>query len=72
MRVGNVLVLVGVVLVAAGLVLRFAPWLVSWFGKLPGDVLIERDGTTIFIPIPSLLVASILLSILLNLLDRGT
>lgn len=72
MRVGNVLVLVGLVLVGVGLVLRFAPWLVSWFGKLPGDVLVERDGTTIFIPITSMLVVSILLSILLNLFDRGT
>ncbi|HHC08063.1 MAG TPA: DUF2905 domain-containing protein [Actinobacteria bacterium] len=72
MRVGNVLVLVGLVLVGVGLVLRFAPWLVSWFGKLPGDILVERDGTTIFIPITSMLVVSILLSILLNLFDRGT
>lgn len=35
-----------------------------WFrlGRLPGDIVIEREGTTIFIPITSLLVVSLLLS----------
>lgn len=32
------------------------------FGRLPGDIVIEREGTTVFIPITSMLVISVLLS----------
>lgn len=31
-------------------------------GRLPGDIVIERDGMTVFIPITSMLVVGLLLS----------
>ena len=70
MRIANVLIAVGAVVVAVGVVLRFAPWLLGWFGRLPGDVRIERDGVHVFIPITSSIVVSVLLSLLLALLSR--
>jgi len=68
---GPLLVLVGAVLVLAGLVLWRFPGLFSWFGHLPGDIVIRREGTTIFMPITSMIVVSILVSVVLNLLFRG-
>jgi len=62
--------MVGAILVALGLILNLAPWLVSWFGKLPGDIRIETERTKIFIPISSMLLLSLLLTLLLNLLKR--
>jgi hypothetical protein len=41
-----------------------------WFGKLPGDIRIEGDGYFVFIPITSLLIISVILSLLLKLLAR--
>jgi len=64
------LVVLGVVLVAVGLALQYAPWLLSWFGRLPGDINITRDGTRVFIPITSMVLLSIGLTIVLNLLFR--
>ena len=64
------LLIAGGILIAAGLILQFAPWLVTWFGRLPGDIRIESERTRVFIPITSMLVISILLSLLLNLLNR--
>ncbi|MFN4073858.1 MAG: DUF2905 domain-containing protein, partial [Thermus sp.] len=40
----------------------------SWFGHLPGDIRIERDGLKVYIPIASALVLSLLLTLLWNLL----
>ena len=34
---------IGLAVVALGAVLRWAPWLVSWFGNLPGDIRHEGD-----------------------------
>lgn len=62
--------MIGKVLLTAALVLLAVAAIVTigerypWFrlGRLPGDIVIEREGTTIFIPITSLLVVSLLLS----------
>jgi Protein of unknown function (DUF2905) len=40
-------------------------------GRLPGDVVIERDGLTIFIPFGSMLLASVVGSNLVYLLGRA-
>jgi len=60
----------GIALVALGLALRYAPGLVSWFGRLPGDISIERDGMRIFIPITSMILLSLVLTLLVNLFFR--
>ncbi len=70
MRIADVVLAVGVILVVVGLVLRFAPWLVAWFGRLPGDLRFERDGMTVFVPITSMLLVSILLSVVLTIVAR--
>ena len=68
--VGRTLLILGVVLVAVGLVLVLAPK-VPFIGRLPGDIRIERDGVTIYVPIATMIVLSILLSVLVSLLNRG-
>jgi len=60
----------GIVLVAVGLALRFAPGLLTWFGRLPGDISIERDGVRVFIPITSMIIVSLVLTLIVNLLLR--
>jgi hypothetical protein len=39
-------------------------------GRLPGDFVFERGPVTVFIPIVSSLVISVLLTVLLNLISR--
>ena len=60
----------GLILVAIGTLLHFAPWLLNWFGRLPGDINIETERSRIFIPITSMVVLSILLTVLSNVLKR--
>ena len=67
--VGRALLIIGVVLVGVGLVLVLAPK-IPFLGRLPGDIRIERDGLTVFIPIGSMIVLSIVISVILNLLGR--
>lgn len=67
---GRWIIAAGVVLILIGAILHFAPWLVNWFGKLPGDIRIETGRTRIFIPIASMLVVSIIITLLINLFKR--
>jgi len=67
---GKILVAIGVVLVLVGLIVSYAPWLINWFGKLPGDIRIEDQQRFVFIPITSMLVVSIILTLIVNLFFR--
>ena len=60
------LIIVGVVLVVIGLALQFAPGLINWVGKLPGDIRYETEHTKIFIPITSMIIISLVLTLLIN------
>jgi hypothetical protein len=70
MRISNVLIAIGVTLLVIGVALRYFPGLFSWFGNLPGDIRRETENTTVFIPITSMLVVSVVLTIVLNVVGR--
>lgn len=66
----RLLIVGGIVLLSIGLVLQFAPGLLSWFGRLPGDIHFERGGTRVFVPITSMIIVSLVLTLVVNLLFR--
>ena len=62
------LILLGIVLIVAGLLW---PWLTRLgLGRLPGDIVIERDNFRLYIPIATSIVISVILSLILWLLNR--
>ena len=65
---GLVIVALGVAAVIVGL-LVWAGGL-SWFGRLPGDLRIERENVRVFIPFTSMILVSIALTLILNLIRR--
>jgi len=58
----------GVLLVLAGIVAWFGG--LSWFGRLPGDIRVERDNVRLYVPIVSMLLVSVALSVVLYLVRR--
>ncbi|TAK63740.1 DUF2905 domain-containing protein [Methylobacter sp.] len=70
MAFGKFLAVIGVILVVIGLTVSYAPWLINWFGKLPGDIRIEGERKFVFIPITSMLIVSIILTLVVNLFFR--
>jgi len=66
---GRLLLLVGAGIVLLGLILIALARLFG-IGHLPGDVTIRLDNVTVFFPIVSCLILSIVLTILLNLIIR--
>lgn len=61
--IGKMLILIGIVVVAMGGLLMLMGKL-SWFGKLPGDIVLQRKNFTFYFP----LATSILLSVILSFL----
>ena len=66
---GRALILFGVILTGFGVILLVAPK-IPWVGRLPGDILIQRERFSFYFPLASCLLASVLLTLLLWLVGR--
>lgn len=65
----------GLLIVAAGLILVVVGVLVAagamnWFGRLPGDIRIEGESTRVYIPLASMILVSVVLTVLLHVFRR--
>jgi hypothetical protein len=69
MHPGKALITVGLLLVLIGLVLTFGGKF-PWLGKLPGDIRIEQDNFTVYFPLGTSILLSLILSFLLWLFRR--
>lgn len=66
---GKTFIIFGIVLVAFGAALMLGGKL-SWFGRLPGDIYIQKKGFSFFFPVTTSILISIILSILLIFFNR--
>ena len=66
---GRILIILGIALAVTGLVIVLGPR-IPFLGRLPGDIVIERDGLSIYIPITTMLLVSLVLSVILSLIGR--
>lgn len=66
--VGMLVIGAGVCLIVLGLLIYAGGF--SWFGRLPGDFRYEGERTQIYVPIVSMLLVSLVLSLIFYLLRR--
>jgi Protein of unknown function (DUF2905) len=67
-ELGRLLVGAGAVLVVVGLLVWSGG--LAWFGRLPGDIRFERDSVRVYVPLVSMLLVSLALTLLLYLARR--
>jgi hypothetical protein len=68
LSVQRVLIVLGLVILAAGVLW---PWLSRLpFGRLPGDLIVDRPGFRLFAPFTTMIVVSVILSLIVWLLRR--
>jgi hypothetical protein len=65
-QIGRVLVLIGAVILGLGIVLVVADR-VPFIGRLPGDIRVGGDGWTLYAPLATSIVLSVLLTAVLSL-----
>lgn len=71
-HIGKLLIIIGALLMVAGIVMVLdlrIPWLPR-LGRLPGDFTFRHGGTTVYLPIATSLLASVILTIALSLWRR--
>ena len=65
---GLILIFLGAGAIIIGLLMYSGA--LSWFGRLPGDIHYESDNVRVYVPIVSMLIVSLVLSLLFYLLRR--
>jgi len=66
---GKILIIIGIITVAVGGLLLLS-LKIPWIGKLPGDIIIERKHVTLYFPLATSILVSIILTLILWLIGR--
>jgi hypothetical protein len=67
--IGKYLIIFGIFLILLGGIFMLAGK-VSWLGRLPGDILIKKENFTLYFPITTCILASIILSLIFYIIFR--
>lgn len=65
LNMGKTFIIIGAIIIVIGLLLHFTNFNFNWFGRLPGDIRIEKPGYSFYFPITSMILISVVASILL-------
>jgi hypothetical protein len=68
---GRTLIIIGIVIVAAGVLISFGDRLPFRIGRLPGDLVYRGKNTTVYFPIVTSIVLSIVLTLVLWIFGRS-
>ena len=66
--IGTLLIVLGIGLAIVGLLVSAGGF--GWFGRLPGDIRIERETTRIYFPLASMILISVVLNLIFYLIRR--
>lgn len=65
---GFLIVSAGIVVIIVGVLV--ATGALGWFGRLPGDLRFEGESVRVYVPLASMVIASVVLTLVLNVLRR--
>lgn len=67
---GKILIYIGIFFVVSGIIIHFLGNKFTRFGKLPGDIIVEKDNFKFYFPIVTMLIISIILSFLIYIIRK--
>ncbi|MCP9745974.1 DUF2905 domain-containing protein [Lacihabitans sp. CS3-21] len=67
---GKYIIVAGLIIVLIGTIIYFFGDKLSWIGRLPGDIRIEKENFKLYFPITTLLIISILLNVIIWLIKK--
>ena len=68
-QLGKWLIVIGLIVLVTGCIIYFAGNKLKWVGNLPGDIRIEKENFQMYIPITTMLIFSLILSLLIRLVN---
>ncbi len=69
-QTGKYIIIGGVIVVVIGVLIYLFHDYFKWFGKLPGDIRVEKENYRFYFPIVTMIVISIAITIIINIFKR--
>ena len=69
-RLGKSVIIIGLIVIVAGIVIWLFGDKLRFLGRLPGDIRIERENFKVYIPVTTMILAIVALSLILWLIQR--
>lgn len=69
-QTGKYIFIVGIIIVFIGIIIYFFHDYFRWFGRLPGDIRIEKNNFRFYFPLATMIIVSLVLTILVNIFKK--
>jgi len=69
-QTGKWIIAAGIIIVVIGILIYFFHDKLSWLGKLPGDIRIEKENFRFYFPITTMIIISVVLTLLINIIKK--
>ena len=69
-QTGKYIIIIGMLMVLAGLLVYFFHDKLHWIGRLPGDIRIERKNFRFYLPVTSMIIASVIITLIVQVIRR--
>ena len=63
----KLIIFIGLLIVIAGIVLYFVGDKLHWLGRLPGDIRVEKENFSFYMPITTMILLSVVVSVLIRI-----
>ena len=60
----------GAVIVVVGLLIYFFYDKLTWIGRLPGDIRIEKENFRFYLPVTTMILFSLILTLIINIIRK--
>jgi hypothetical protein len=68
--IGKYLIIIGIILVIAGVIFWFFGDRLDWLGNLPGDIKIKRENYSFYFPVTTMILVSLAVSFILWIIRK--
>jgi hypothetical protein len=69
-QTGKYIILAGICILIAGVLIYFFHDYLKWFGRLPGDIKVEKENYRFYFPLVSMIIISLVITLLINIIKR--
>jgi magnesium-transporting ATPase (P-type) len=69
-QTGKYILIVGVIIVVAGILIYFFHDYFKWIGRLPGDLRIEKENFRLYFPLTTMIIFSLAITIIIQIFKR--
>ena len=67
---GKYIILIGIIIIITGIIIYFFHDLFKWFGRLPGDIRIEKKNFNFYFPVVTMIIISVIATIFFNVIKK--